>query len=111
MYVTRSEHVLYPDPLFPDVSLEPPGDVRADEPLETEPTNGQWPLPGGERVENFLAAGCSELVRQSPSDEFTIVSLSRGDPKFQTICRDFGEAITAYHSFRAEGRARKGPNR
>ncbi len=54
-------------------------------------------------MENFLAAGCFELVKKSPSDEFTIVSLSRSDPKFQAICRDFGEAVTAFHSFQAEG--------
>ncbi|WP_170387927.1 hypothetical protein [Ruegeria atlantica] len=54
-------------------------------------------------MENFLAAGCSELVKQSPKDEFTIVSLSRSDPKFQAICRDFGEAVTAFHSFQAKG--------
>ena len=54
-------------------------------------------------MENFLAAGCSELVKQSPNDEFTIVSLSRSDPKFQSICRDFGEAVTAFHSFQAKG--------
>ncbi len=54
-------------------------------------------------MENFLAAGCSELVKQSPNDEFTIVSLSRSDPKFQAICRDLGEAVTAFHSFQAKG--------
>lgn len=54
-------------------------------------------------MDNFLAAGCSELVKQSPSDEFTIMSLSRSDPKFQAICRDFGEALNALHSFQAEG--------
>ncbi|WP_170326609.1 hypothetical protein [Ruegeria arenilitoris] len=54
-------------------------------------------------MENYLAAGCSELVKQSPCDEFTILSLSRSDPKFQAICRDFGEAVTAFRSFQAQG--------
>ncbi|MES0824815.1 hypothetical protein [Ruegeria sp. SCP11] len=54
-------------------------------------------------MENYLTAGCSELVSQSPSDEFTIMSLSRSDPKFQAICRDFGEAVTALHRFEEQG--------
>ncbi|MCG7521783.1 hypothetical protein [Ruegeria sp. Ofav3-42] len=54
-------------------------------------------------MKNHLAAGCFELVRQSPGDEFTIVSLSRSDPKFQAICRDFGEALAALRSFQEQG--------
>ncbi|MES0826911.1 hypothetical protein [Ruegeria sp. SCP11] len=54
-------------------------------------------------MENYLSAGCTELVNQSPSDEFIIMSLSRSDPKFQAICRDFGEAVIALRSFEAQG--------
>ena len=56
-------------------------------------------------MENYLAEGCSELVRTSPDDEFTIRSLSRNDPKFQAICEDFGVALNALHRFQAQGRS------